>query len=385
MKDFQFYNPTRIFFGTNTIRKLNKCIPHDSRILITYGGGSAEKTGTLDEVRKALGERKVFEFGGIEANPQYATLMKAVMLAREENIDFLLAVGGGSVIDGTKFIAAAIPFEGEPWEILLQRGYNITSALPFGTVLTLPATGSEMNSGSVITNTEKHAKLVFHSHHVFPKFSILDPEKTLTLPKRQVVNGIIDAFVHIVEQYVTYPFDAKVQDRFAESLLTILVEDGPRALSEPDNLAVRSNLMWVATLALNGLIGVGVPQDWTTHMIGHELTALKNIDHARTLAIVLPGVWQVCRESKAKKLVQYAERVWNITEGSEDERIDAAIAKTEAFFRSFGVDTRLNEYGLGEKDVETIVRQLEEHKMIALGEHKTVTLERSREILRARL
>ncbi len=255
MNTFEMYNPTRIVFGADTVAKLDDLVPQDARTLILYGGGSAEKTGTLAEVRTALGKRKFFEFGGIEANPQYATLMKAVDLVKQEKIDFLLAVGGGSVIDGTKLVAAAVPFDGDPWEILLQMGTNVTEALPLGTVLTIPATGSEMNCGAVITNAEKNAKLTFLSPHVFPVFSILDPKKTLTLPKRQVVNGVIDAFVHVIEQYITFPDNAQVQDRFAESLLTILIEEGPRVLREPDNLDVRANLMWVATMALNGLIG----------------------------------------------------------------------------------------------------------------------------------
>ncbi len=217
MNNFELYNPTRIVFGTDTVGKLDELVPKNAKTLILYGGGSAEKTGTLAEVRKALGNRQIFEFGGIEANPQYATLMKAVALVKKEKIDFLLAVGGGSVIDGTKLVAAAVPFDGDPWEILLQRGANVTSALPLGTVLTIPATGSEMNCGSVITNAEKNAKLAFLSPHIFPVFSILDPKKTLTLPGRQVVNGVVDAFVHVIEQYLTIPAEAWVQDRFAES------------------------------------------------------------------------------------------------------------------------------------------------------------------------
>ncbi len=385
MNTFELYNPTRIVFGTDTVGKLDELVPKNAKTLLLYGGGSAKRTGTLAEVRKALGKRELVEFGGIEANPQYAPLLEAVALVKKEQIDFLLAVGGGSVIDGTKLVAAAVPFDGDPWDIVLQRGANVTSAMPLGTVLTLPATGSEMNCGAVITNAEKKAKLAFLSPHVYPVFSILDPSKTLTLPERQVANGIVDAFVHVIEQYLTFPATAWIQDRFAESLLTILIKEGSRAITEPENIDVRGNLMWVATMALNGLIGVGVPHDWSTHMIGHELTSLYTIDHARTLAIVLPGVWQVCRDEKREKLLQYGERVWNITKGSADERIDGAIAKTEKFFRSLGIETRLHEYNLDETAIEKVVTQLEAHSMTALGENGSITLERSKEILRSRL
>ena len=284
MQNFTFHNPTKIVFGRNTIAQLNELVPPDARVLILYGGSSAQKNGTLNEVKAALGQRVVQEFGGIEANPSYETLMRAVAQARTEKLDFLLAVGGGSVIDGTKFVAAAVPYVGDAWEILLNHGANVTSALPLASVLTLPATGSEMNNGAVITRKSSKAKLAFLSPLVFPCFSILDPCKTLTLPPQQIANGVVDAFVHIAEQYLTYPVQGMVQDRFAEGLLQTLIEIGPKVLATPDDYELRANLMWVATLALNGLIGAGVPQDWATHMIGHELTAQYGIDHARTHA-----------------------------------------------------------------------------------------------------
>lgn len=385
MKNFEYYNPVRIVFGEGEITKLSSLVPENARVLIVYGGGSIKKNGTFDEVKTALGNRQVFEFSGIEPNPEFDTLMRAVAQIKAENIDFLLAVGGGSVIDGTKFIAAAACFDGDPWDILLSAGQKVTQALPIGTVLTLPATGSEMNRGAVVTRREKNAKLGFHSVHVFPKFSILDPAKTKTLPPRQVANGIVDSFIHIVEQYVTYPVHADVQDGFAESLLKTLIKHGEHALTHPDDSDTRANLMWTATLALNGLIGAGVPQDWATHMIGHELTALYNIDHARTLAIVQFGVWQVMREQKRDKLLQYATNVWGIHEGSEDERIDAAIKATEDFFHRLGIKTRLSDYNLGREAIDAVVQQLTEHGMTTLGEHKAITPEVSREILRTRL
>ncbi len=384
MLNFTFHNPTKIVFGTESIAKLNKLIPAQARVLILYGGASAQKNGTLDEVKAALGQRLVQEFGGIEANPTYETLMRAVEQVRTEKLDFLLAVGGGSVIDGTKFVAAAVPFVGDPWTIL-SAGAKIESAVPLASVLTLPATGSEMNSGSVITRKETKAKLAFMNPHVFPQFSILDPTKTYTLPPQQIANGVVDAFVHIVEQYLTYPVGGMVQDRFAEGLLQTLVEIGPKVLAEPENYENRANLMWVATLALNGLIGAGVPQDWATHMIGHELTAQHGIDHARTLAIVLPSLLNVQRADKRAKLLQYAERVWQIREGDEAQRIDAAIRQTAQFFESLGVPTRLSAYGIGREAIDTLVSQLEAHGMKALGEHQNITPEVSRRILEGAL
>ena len=381
MNNFEFFNPTKIVFGTDTIAKLDQLVPADARVMILLGGESARKNGTLAEVKTALGAREVHEFNGIEPNPSYETLMQAVEIIRTEKLDFLLAVGGGSVIDGTKFVAAAVPFAGEPWDILTTSGQTIRTALPFGSVLTLPATGSEMNNGAVITQKATQTKLPFMNPLVFPQFSILDPSKTFTLPTRQIANGVVDAFVHTIEQYLTYPVNGMVQDRYAEGLLQTLIEIGPKVLANPQDYDLRANLMWAATQALNGLIGAGVPQDWSTHMIGHELTALFDIDHARTLAIVLPANLTLRKEKKHAKLLQYAERVWQITAGTEAERIDAAISKTREFFEAMGIKTRLADYDLGQDAVEAVMKQLETHGMVTLGEHKEVTLAMSRQIL----
>lgn len=379
MNNFSYHNPTRILFGVGRIADIGGQIPAGARVLVTYGGGSVVGNGTLAEVKAALAGFAVSEFGGIEANPTYETLMRAVELARAEQIDFLLAVGGGSVIDGTKFIAAAIPFTGEPWDIL-SRGAPVTTAIPFGCVLTLPATGSEMNAAAVVTRQATHDKLGVINALLYPRFSVLDPAKTLTLPPRQVANGVVDSFVHIVEQYLTYPVDAAVQDRFAEGLLLTLIDEGPRALAEPDNLAVRANLMWTATLALNGLIGAGVPQDWATHLLGHEITALYGVDHAQTLAIVLPAMLQVRRAEKHDKLLQYAARVWGLRDGDEDARIDAAIARTRDFFESLGVPTRFAAYGVGAEAIPALLAQLERHGMKKLGERRSLDLAGSRRV-----
>lgn len=377
MQNFTFHNPTRILFGRGRIAEIRHEIPIGARVLITYGGGSVVRTGTLDEVKAALKNFTVFEFAGIEPNPTYETLMRAVELARCERVDFLLAVGGGSVIDGTKFIAAAVPFDSDPWEILARHA-AVNSAIAFGSVLTLSATGSEMNNGAVVTRGT--SKLAFHHKRLFPRFSVLDPSKTFTLPPRQVANGVIDAFVHIIEQYLTYPVDAKVQDRFAESLLLTLVEEGPRALQEPENYAVRANLMWTATLAINGLIGAGVPQDWATHMLGHEITVLHGLDHAQTLAVVLPAMLQVRRQAKREKLLQYADRVWGLHAGTEDGRIDQAIANTRQFFESLQVATRLLEYGIGTEAIPALLAQLKRHGMVALGEHHDFDIARAQQV-----
>jgi NADP-dependent alcohol dehydrogenase len=379
MQNFTFHNPTRIIFGAGQIGALATEVPREARVLITSGGGSIRRNGVLAQVQAALGKRICFVFSGIEPNPTYETLMEAVALAREKRIDFLLAVGGGSVIDGTKFIAAALKFAGDPWDILARQA-AVHDAMPFGSVLTLPATGSEMNNGGVITYRARGDKLPFHSEATYPVFSVLDPTTTYSLPPRQIANGVVDAFVHIVEQYLTYPVNAKVQDRFAEGLLITLIEIGPQALAEPHDYDVRANLMWTATLALNGLIGAGVPQDWATHMLAHEITALHGLDHAQTLAIVLPAMLTVRREEKRAKLLQYAERVWNITQGSEDERITAAIAATRIFFERMTVWTRLRDYQIDGGSIATLMAKLEEHGMTALGEYGDVTPEVSRQV-----
>ena len=379
MQNFTFHNPTRILFGQGRIADLGQEIPPGARVLIAYGGGSVIRNGTLDEVKRALAGVTLFEFSGIEPNPTYETLMQAVELARRERIDFLLAVGGGSVIDGVKFIAAAVPFAGEPWDILARQA-PVAAAVPMGAVLTLPATGSEMNAGSVVTRAATQDKLFFNSPLVYPRFSVLDPTTTYSLPPRQVANGVVDAFVHIAEQYLTFPVDAKVQDRFAEGLLLTLIEEGPTALADPENYGVRANLMWTATLALNGLIGAGVPQDWATHMLGHELTALHGLDHAQTLAVVLPAMLQARRAEKRDKLLQYAERVWGLSDADPDARIDGAIERTRAFFESMQVRTRLRDYGIGADAIPALLDKLQRHGMTALGEHRNLGIDRSRQV-----
>lgn len=381
MLNFTFHNPTRIHFGKNQISKIAREIPKGSRVLIIYGGGSVKTTGLLDKIKTVLKDYDVSEFSGIEPNPAYDTLMRCVEQIHKEKYDFLLAVGGGSVIDGTKFIAAAAFYEGEPWDILKTFGSGIQKAMPFGTVLTLPATGSEMNSGGVITRHSEKAKLPFSNPHVYPVFSVLDPTVSYTLPRKQIGNGVVDAFVHVMEQYLTYPVSGHVQDRFSEGLLLTLVEQGPKALSDPEDYDVRADIMWCATLALNGLIGSGVPQDWATHMIGHEITALYGLDHAQTLAIVLPAMLTVRKNDKREKLLQYAERIWDIRIWDEEKRMDLAIEKTKEFFHTMGLKTRLSDFEIPWEGIEAIIHQLETHGMVRLGEKQNVTPDICRKVL----
>ena len=386
MYNFVYKNPVKIIFGKETIQKAGAEIPDGAKVLMTYGGGSIKRNGVYELVKNALTKVDLLEFGGIEANPHYETCMKAVEIVKNENVDFLLAVGGGSVLDATKFIAAAALYKnGDPWDILAHGGnVEVQAALPLGSVLTLPATGSEMNGNSVITRIATQEKKAFGSPLVMPQFSILDPECVFTLPDRQVANGVVDAFVHVLEQYLTFNVNSPLQDRLAESILLTLIEEGPKVLANRKDYDAAANFMWCATMALNGMIAVGVPQDWATHMIGHELTAFHGIDHGRTLAIVLPGMMSLKRENKKDKLLQYGERIWGITKGSADERIDAAIAKTIAFFETLGVPTTLPEYDVPVESIDKISLRFKESGA-KLGEKGDIDFAGVEAILKDRL
>lgn len=379
---FDFHNPTRIVFGVGTLARLGGLVPAGARVALLYGGGSIRANGTYARVLEMLGLRLVRECGGITPNPALEQLLPIVAQVREARADFLLAVGGGSVIDGAKFVAAAVPFSGDPWTILTD-GAPLREAVPLGTVLTLPGTGSEMNRWSVISRHDSQEKLAFGDPLVSPVFSILDPELTLSLPPRQVVNGVIDAYVHVLEQYLTYPVDAPLQDRMAEAILHTLLDEGRRTIAEPLDLAARANVMWCATLALNGIIATGVPEDWATHTIGHELTALHGLDHAVTLAIVLPALLEHQRAVKFGKLLQYAERIWGFTDGTLDDRVAQAISRTRGLFEGFGVGTRLREHGIFEAEAlaETIAARLEARGITALGERGELSLDGVRTIV----
>lgn len=373
MNNFVFQNPTKIVFGAGQIAALTTLVPANAPVLLLYGGGSIKQNGVYDQVMQALKGHEIMELGGIEANPDFDTLLPAVAMAKSHPGTFILAVGGGSVLDGAKFVAAAAVHEGDPWNILLQHGASVKSALPLGTVLTLPGTGSEANGASVISRRAIGEKLAFISPHVFPVFSILDPNVTMTLPTVQTANGIGDAFVHVIEQYLTYPVGAAIQDRFAESVMSVLIDEGAKVLAQPNDYASRANIMWATTMALNGILSPGVPQDWASHMIGHELTAIHGIDHARTLAIVVPNLLEVKRAEKFEKLLQYGERVWKITTGTPEQRVTAAIAKTREWFESLGIATKLSAYVEPGNTAANVADRLAKRGAGALGERGDIT------------
>ena len=383
MNNFEFKNPTKIIFGKDTIKEIEKQIPSNAKVLLLYGGGSIKKNGIYDQVKAVLSNVTVVEFGGIPANPEYAKLLEALQVIKNEKITYLLAVGGGSVIDGTKFLSAAAVYEGEtPWDIL-AKNIRTESGMPFGTVLTLPATGSEMNSGAVITRKETKEKLSMGGPGLFPEFSVLDPQVITSIPQRQLANGLTDAFTHVLEQYMTYPVDALLQDRFSESILQTLIEVAPKVLKDPTDYKAASNFMWSCTMALNGLIQKGVPTDWAVHAIGHELTALFGIDHARTLAVIAPSHYKFNFEAKKEKLAQYGERVWNITEGNIDEKANAAIEKTVAFFHELGIDTKLSDYTKDyEGTAEKIAQRFTDRGWLGLGEHQSLSPDKVSEIVK---
>ena len=383
MQNFTYFNPVKIVFGKGSIAKLAKLVPTGSKVLITYGGGSIKHNGVYDQVLAALKGYQVLEFGGIEPNPRHETCMQAVELCRKEQVDFLLSVGGGSVLDGTKYIAAAVPFQGkDPWEIL--NGAKVESALPLGCVLTLPATGSEMNAGAVVSRNSSQEKLYFGTDLVYPKFSILDPETTFSLPPRQVANGIVDTFVHVLEQYITYPADAPLQERQATAILLTLIDESIKVRMNPKDYATRANIMWCATQALNGNIGLGVPQDWSTHGIGHEITAYYGLDHAQTLAIVWPGLARNRISNKLAKLAQYGRRVWGLT-GSDTKVAEAAIDCTERFFEKVGCPVTLGAYKLDAKEVAAkVTERFKARGATGIGERGDLTPEEIEKVILSR-
>ncbi|SDL89476.1 iron-containing alcohol dehydrogenase [Chryseobacterium taihuense] len=375
MLNFEFKNPTKILFGKGEIAKISKEIPQDARILMIYGGGSIKNNGIYDQVKDALKNHDMHEFGGVPANPEYEVLVKALQYIKENNINYLLAVGGGSVIDGVKFLSAAANYDGEPWEILTKPVRTMEGkGMPFGTVLTLPATGSEMNSGYVISRRETNEKLSSGGPGLFPQFSVLDPEVVRSIPKNQIANGIADAYTHVLEQYMTAPSSADLQERIAESILISLQNAAPKVMADDFDYDAAANFMWCCTMALNGLIQKGVITDWAVHAIGHELTAHYGIDHARTLAVIAPSHYRYNFETKKGKLAQYAERVWGISEGSTEEKAEKAITRLEEFFHSLEINTKLSEYtedfaGTAEK----IERTFTDRNWLGLGENKNLT------------
>jgi NADP-dependent alcohol dehydrogenase len=375
MLNFEFKNPTKILFGKGEIAKISNEIPKDAKILMIYGGGSIKKNGVYDQVKEALKDHNLHEFGGVPANPEYEVLVNALSFIKEKNINYLLAVGGGSVIDGVKFLSAAANYEGEPWEILTKPVRTFEGeGMPFGTILTLPATGSEMNSGYVISRRETNEKLSSGGPGLFPQFSVLDPEVIRSIPKNQIANGIADAYTHVLEQYMTSPSSADLQERIAESILISLQNAAPKVMSDDFDYDAAGNFMWCCTMALNGLIQKGVITDWAVHAMGHELTAYYGIDHARTLAVVAPSHYRYNFDTKKGKLAQYAERVWGITEGSTEEKAEQAIVKLEEFFHSLQIQTKLSDYTQDfAGTAERVEKAFIERNWLGLGENKNLT------------
>ena len=377
MNNFSFCNPTKILFGRGMIARLAREIPADKKIMITFGGGSVRRNGVYEQVTAALAGRDYIEFWGIEPNPKVETLRRAVEQCRAEGVEFLLAVGGGSVLDGTKLIASAVYYDGDAWELTLT-GRAKGRVLPFASVMTLPATGSEMNNGAVISNAATAEKYAFYTN--YPQFSILDPEATFSLPPYQIACGIADTFVHVIEQYLTEVGVSPLMDRWSEGIMQTLIEIAPRVRENQHDYDAMATYMLSATMGLNGFVAMGVKQDWATHMIGHELTALHGLTHGHTLVIVLPALMSVMREQKGAKICQLGERVFGICEGDANSRIDRTIEAVEAIFRSLGLSTRLSEEGIGEQTIAEIERRFTE-RGVGFGERGNVDGALARKIL----
>lgn len=359
LNNFIFQNPTKLIMGKGMIAQLSKEIPAGKKVMITFGGGSVKNNGVYDQVKEALKDYQTIEFWGIEPNPAIETLRKAISLGKEEKVDFLLAVGGGSVIDGTKLISSGLVYDGDAWD-LVKKG-KADKTVPMGTVLTLPATGSEMNNGAVISCHETKEKYAFYSE--FPKFSILDPEVTFSLPDYQIACGIADTFVHVMEQYLTKTGESRIMDRWAESILQTLVEIAPKIRENKHDYQLMADFMMCATMALNGFIAMGVSQDWATHMIGHEVTALTGLTHGNTLAIILPGTMNVLREQKGAKILQVGTRVFGVVSGTNDFRINETIRKTKEFFKSLGLTTTLTEANISADVIDEIEKRFNERNV----------------------
>ncbi len=375
---FEYENTTNIVFGEGQIAKLAALIDKKEKILITIGGGSVKKNGVLAQVEKALAGYDYDIFEGIESNPQFLTLMDAANLIKENGHSFILAVGGGSVVDGSKFIAAAARYNKdneENWQIIETFGQLITDAVPMGCILTLPATGSETNVAAVISYKEEGKKAPFFSPLVRPKFAILDPLTTLSLPKSQTVNGIADTYVHILEQYLVDREYSPVLDRAAEALLTVLVEEAPKLLQNPDDVKLRAEIMYCATLALNGQLSLGVNTDWSTHALGHELTAAYGIDHGASLSMILPTSLSLRKEEKAKKLATYAQRVHGIKNATAEDGINAI----NEFFKQIGSPTKIP-HELTNTDAEKLVFNLSAQNSLPIGENANIDNNLAKEI-----
>lgn len=358
MNNFELNNPTKIVFGTDSMNRISDLIrPFGNKVLITYGGGSVKKNGIYEKVVSQLKDFEIREFGGIEPNPRVETIRKAREENKDFNPDFILAVGGGSVIDGTKLLASSMYYSGDPWDFLVKNDSEPQKYVPFGVVLTLSATGSEMNNGSVITNWETHEKLLFGREQTYPVFSILDPQNTYSVPKDQTAYGIIDAFSHVLEQYIVNSKNTPLQDRFSEGILLTLIENSKNVLDDPKDYIARANIMFSACMALNNLISSGTNQDWATHNIGDEISAFYDIPHAGGLAIITPRWMDVVKKDKATKIIQFGKRIWQLS-GTDEQVIEGAIKKTYDFFSSLGVKMSFKEWNIDNKYFDLIVERL---------------------------
>ena len=372
--NYTYFNPTSIEFGTDKIKSIVNYIDKKLKVLVVYGGGSIKKNGVYEQVKTVLEGYTWLEFSGVEPNPSYETLNKAVKIIKDEKIDFVLAVGGGSVIDGSKYLVAAALYDGDGWDFL-DGSKQVEKALPLGAILTLPATGSESNTTAVISKKSTNEKRYFGSPLLYPKFAVLDPNVMSTLDDRQLANGLVDAFVHTCEQYLTYPNTSLLHDGYAQTILK-----GLHTLSmdweNRKTISWQENLMLLANQALNGFIGSGVPQDWATHMIGHEITAFYGLDHARSLAVVQPQLLRVMIEDKKEKLTLMGKEVFDMPNNYE-----LVIEAIEYMYNSIGVSTNLNDYEIDDKVVENITTALKAHGMTNIGEKGNVTLEKVAQIL----
>lgn len=382
MNNFEFYCPTKAVFGKGSIAKLSELIDKDKKVLMLYGGGSIKKNGVYDQVKEALKGYDLLEFEGIEPNPTYETCMKAVEIVRKENVDFLLAVGGGSVLDGTKFISAAANYKGEDAYDIVSKGASFDKVLPLGAVITLPATGSEMNSGAVISRKSTQEKFALHCNVLYPVFSIIDPETTYSLPTKQTINGIVDTFVHVMEQYATCDVNSPLQDSWALGLIKTLIQEAPKVLANPNDYEARANVFWCATCGLNFWLSCGLVQDWATHRIGHEITALYGLDHGQSLAIILPRVWQERKDVKSQKLAKLAREVFGCQEQDDLKASDCAIKKTEEFFNSIGMPTKLSAYNVDSAEAAEKVKERFAQRGTVLGEDLAITPEVVYDILK---
>lgn len=387
MENFTYYNPTKLIFGKGQLQELKNEIPqYGKKVLLVYGGGSIKRNGLYDQVIALLTEIgvEIHELPGVEPNPRLSTVRKGIEICRKEGIEFILAVGGGSVIDCTKAIAAGAKYDGDVWDFMTRKAVA-AGALPLGTVLTIAATGSEMNSGSVITNWETNEKYGWGSPAVFPKFSILDPVNTFTLPKDQTVYGMVDMMSHVLEHYFHHVPNTLTQDQWCESILRTVIETAPKLINDLQNYDYRATIMLNGTLALNRMLNMGYSGDWATHNIEHAVSAVYDIPHGGGLAILFPNWMKHVLDENVGRFKQLAVRVFDVdTEGKTDREVALeGIEKLQEFWNSIEAPSKLSDYGIGEENLDLMAE-----KTVVYGEFgrfKVLNKQDSLEILKASL